>query len=150
MLLLSLPVLLSLLRMILVRMLLNQYIQLLHGDLIITISLHLNLWQKGAEVNLSLFDNLDFANPFSFSINNVSSSIPLTAQTGTLYIFILTGLDATFDFSTLYFRFIGTDGLTEKAIYTPSAVPVPAAVFLFAPALLGFMGLRRKAKNIVA
>ena len=31
-----------------------------------------------------------------------------------------------------------------------SAVPVPAAAVLFAPALLGFMGLRRKAKNIVA
>jgi hypothetical protein len=26
-----------------------------------------------------------------------------------------------------------------------SAVPVPAAAFLFAPALIGFMGLRRKA-----
>jgi hypothetical protein len=32
----------------------------------------------------------------------------------------------------------------------PSAVPVPAAVFMFAPALLGFMGLRRKVKNSVA
>lgn len=31
-----------------------------------------------------------------------------------------------------------------------SAVPVPAAAFLFAPALIGFMGLRRKAKNTVA
>jgi hypothetical protein len=31
-----------------------------------------------------------------------------------------------------------------------SSVPVPAAAFLFAPALLGFMGLRRKAKNSVA
>ena len=31
-----------------------------------------------------------------------------------------------------------------------SAVPIPAAAFLFAPALLGFMGLRRKAKNTVA
>lgn len=32
--------------------------------------------------------------------------------------------------------------------YSPgvSEVPVPAALFLFAPALLGFMGLRRKAK----
>jgi len=29
--------------------------------------------------------------------------------------------------------------------YTVSAVPVPAALFLFAPALLGFLGLRRKA-----
>ena len=31
-----------------------------------------------------------------------------------------------------------------------SAVPIPAAAFLFAPALLGFMGLRRKAKNSIA
>jgi len=29
-------------------------------------------------------------------------------------------------------------------------VPIPAAAFMFAPALLGFMGLRRKAKNSVA
>lgn len=29
-------------------------------------------------------------------------------------------------------------------------VPIPAASFMFAPALLGFMGLRRKAKNTVA
>jgi hypothetical protein len=31
-----------------------------------------------------------------------------------------------------------------------SAVPIPAAAFMFAPALLGFIGLRRKAKNSVA
>jgi hypothetical protein len=35
-------------------------------------------------------------------------------------------------------------------LYKPSPVPLPAAAFLFAPALLGFMGLRRKAKNSVA
>ena len=29
----------------------------------------------------------------------------------------------------------------------PSPVPIPAALYLFAPALLGFMGLRRKAKS---
>ncbi|MFW5450556.1 MAG: hypothetical protein ACKE9I_03055 [Methylophagaceae bacterium] len=29
----------------------------------------------------------------------------------------------------------------------PPAVPVPAALFMFAPALLGFMGLRRRVKN---
>jgi hypothetical protein len=37
-----------------------------------------------------------------------------------------------------------------KALATympPSEVPVPAAAFLFAPALLGFLGLRRKAKQ---
>jgi hypothetical protein len=30
------------------------------------------------------------------------------------------------------------------------ATPIPAAAFMFAPALLGFMGLRRRAKNAVA
>ena len=35
-------------------------------------------------------------------------------------------------------------------IMPPSAVPVPAALFMFGPALLGFMGLRRKVKNTVA
>lgn len=29
-------------------------------------------------------------------------------------------------------------------LHNPAAVPVPAALFLFAPALLGFLGLRRK------
>jgi hypothetical protein len=33
---------------------------------------------------------------------------------------------------------------------TVSAIPVPAALLLFAPALLGFMGLRRKAKSALA
>ena len=31
-----------------------------------------------------------------------------------------------------------------------NAVPIPAAAFMFAPALLGFMGLRRRAKNTIA
>ena len=30
-----------------------------------------------------------------------------------------------------------------------SEVPIPAAAFMFAPALLGFMGLRRRAKPVV-
>jgi hypothetical protein len=35
-------------------------------------------------------------------------------------------------------------------VITVSAVPVPAALFLFAPALLGFLGLRRKVSGTVA
>lgn len=31
-----------------------------------------------------------------------------------------------------------------------SSVPVPAAVFMFGPALLGFLGLRRRTKNTIA
>ena len=43
-------------------------------------------------------------------------------------------------------------GLSNYRAYNSglSEVPVPAAAFLFAPALLGFMGLRRKAKKPVA
>jgi hypothetical protein len=34
----------------------------------------------------------------------------------------------------------------EEEIAPPNAVPVPAAAFMFAPALLGFLGLRRKSR----
>jgi hypothetical protein len=43
--------------------------------------------------------------------------------------------------------------LVRDTLFTdpnPSAVPIPAAAFMFAPALLGFLGLRRKAKNLAA
>lgn len=46
------------------------------------------------------------------------------------------------------------DGLGDSdyddIIVALNPVPVPAAAFLFAPALMGFMGLRRKAKKTVA
>jgi len=43
-------------------------------------------------------------------------------------------------------------GISHISLYTTgvSEVPLPAAAFLFAPALLGFMGLRRKANKIIA
>jgi len=36
---------------------------------------------------------------------------------------------------------------TYSSAYGVNEVPIPAAAFMFAPALLGFMGLRRRAKN---
>ena len=41
-------------------------------------------------------------------------------------------------------------GIEERTAPPIGEVPVPAALFLFAPALLGFLGLRRKAKNSAA
>lgn len=38
--------------------------------------------------------------------------------------------------------------LSHMTLYTVSAIPLPAALWLFTPALLGFMGFRRKAKKI--
>jgi len=60
---------------------------------------------------------------------------------------------ALFDFESGMGRYIiddfsGTFGSTEDI--TPGEVPIPAAALLFGPALLGFMGLRRKAKNSIA
>ena len=40
--------------------------------------------------------------------------------------------------------------LTDANGPTLSSIPVPAAAFLFAPALLGFMGLRRKVQSATA
>ena len=61
---------------------------------------------------------------------------------------------------SLEFRIEATgDGVDSKSdqIYLDNirtneinAVPIPAAAFMFAPALLGFLGLRRRAKNTVA
>jgi hypothetical protein len=48
---------------------------------------------------------------------------------------------------SIYWEGTGTFNFRSNA---PSAVPLPATAFLFAPALLGFMSLRRKAKNSVA
>lgn len=42
------------------------------------------------------------------------------------------------------------DGDFDDIIVALQPVPVPAALFLFAPALLGFLGLRRKSKQTIA
>tara|TARA_R110002167_G_scaffold76148_12_gene212228 strand:+ start:951 stop:1568 length:618 start_codon:yes stop_codon:yes gene_type:complete len=46
-------------------------------------------------------------------------------------------------------EFLFTGTLDNFQYGNVSAVPIPAAAFLFAPAMLGFMGLRRKAKKLV-
>ena len=56
---------------------------------------------------------------------------------------LFTGQSVTLDYS-----YIMGDSLASVDI--PSEVPVPAALFMFAPALLGFMGFRRRAKNLAA
>ena len=67
---------------------------------------------------------------------------------------LLSTFNVVGDFITTYQFFAGTtygidfrsvDSTATQYDVTVSAVPVPAALFLFAPALLGFLGLRRKA-----
>lgn len=52
-----------------------------------------------------------------------------------------------FDFSGVRLDYTVAGGSSSSSTPLPSAVPIPAAAFMFAPALLGFMGLRRRAKN---
>jgi hypothetical protein len=67
---------------------------------------------------------------------------------------ILAGIDFKAWFTFGLFESITKATLSVKGEYATapsvSEVPLPAAAFLFAPALLGFMGLRRKAKNTIA
>lgn len=48
--------------------------------------------------------------------------------------------------STIIINMGGSGAIDNLTYSIPSEVPVPAAALLFAPALLGFMGLRRKVK----
>ncbi len=47
-------------------------------------------------------------------------------------------------------RFLGTDGLAGSATLSASAVPVPAAVWLFGSALMGLFGASRRKSSAIA
>ncbi|MBN47239.1 MULTISPECIES: hypothetical protein [unclassified Methylophaga] len=89
---------------------------------------------KHSSVGIQFGDNSPIfsagESPFS-GIFSFSQTVMLTA--GTQYFFLL-------------------DGIKNVAGYSlnVSAVPIPAALWLFAPALLGFFGLRRKAAQNAA
>ena len=81
-------------------------------------------------------------NLVSADISKGGSFVLVQAVTGLGYSFnmlLLAGVDYFFDITGI------SAGTPLNATLTMSAVPVPAALFLFAPALLGFLGLRRKA-----
>jgi hypothetical protein len=61
-------------------------------------------------------------------------------SSGSIIITVLAGLGGTFALDTLAFSENAIAGWSLAEI----AVPIPAAAFMFAPALLGFMGFRRK------
>ena len=112
---------------------------------------------------------LDFA---SVDLGGLAASSATTTHTGTAggpfggaaeeYLFVWEDVVASTAYS-LNFAALGSSmsldevqfdigGYVKDAVIVipPNAVPVPAALLMFGPALLGFMGLRRKAKNSVA
>lgn len=82
------------------------------------------------------------SNLVSGDISKGGSFVLVQAVTGIGYnfnIMLLAGQSYFFDIAGI------SGGNPLTATLSISAVPVPAALFLFAPALLGFFGLRRKA-----
>lgn len=85
--------------------------------------------------------------------DNVSYNFKL-GRTGNDISFVLDGISQSFTDTSFMSGKVGFYTESQTATFSglasvpqaPSAVPVPAAALLFAPALLGFIGLRRKLK----
>lgn len=98
-------------------------------------------------------ENTDFFTSDVFSTGYVNTtSLGLTFE-GIMLKSGNTTLVALFSeaISELYFKTFIQQGISHIALFNTapiSAVPVPAALWLFAPALLGLVGLRRKQSTI--
>jgi len=84
-----------------------------------------------------------------FSLDNTVSSVwtNFTTVAEMPSIFKSQTASVSGQLSTYFIKVVGSGIPSGSSSYqlSVSAVPVPAALFLFAPALLGFFGLRRKA-----
>lgn len=110
--------------------------------------------QSNSQIGSILFDSVILG--IITSKNNLSASDHLVNNDVTYKNPSLRGLEAGDTVSIVGSYTMNVDWTASSpgdyvrvlTAYSPgvSEVPVPAALFLFAPALLGFMGLRRKAK----
>ena len=79
-------------------------------------------------------------------VGTAGSTIPDSFDAFNAFI-LFTGAGDLTDEELLALNFTGYDSIGSFTLTNVSEVPVPAAAFLFGPALLGFLGLRRKAKT---
>lgn len=123
---------------------------------------------SGALIQESVF--VDFASgetsDFTTMVNDaLNGSFVITGSGDKTYdVFASLSLSAAININTatveMDFLNTGTFGISGAAFNStsgsglfltgtaPSAVPIPAAAFMFAPAILGFLGLRRKTKKM--
>jgi hypothetical protein len=124
-------------------------------------------WEDGAQFGIRIWNEDKTNTPFQWVLENETGSDQIgfaalfvesiTFTKGSLEFLVLTG---DWDMKSLGFGFGRDQGMitTETLDFDAaaieaarvSAVPVPAALVMFAPALLGFLGFRRKAKNSIA
>ncbi len=104
---------------------------------------------KGWSANTTYNFHLDFF--------TTSGEISIQVTDGTTTLWDVTINDTTYTSGQFGFYIFSQanveySGFTQTGgvIIPPNAVPIPAAAFMFAPALLGFLGLRRKTKNTIA
>lgn len=79
-------------------------------------------------------------------VGAAGSVIPDSFDAFNAFILFANAGDLT-DAELLALNFTGYESIGSFELTNVSEVPVPAAVFLFGPALMGFLGLRRKAKT---
>ncbi len=115
-------------------------------------------WNSFFDVTTDTDTAVDVEWSFNPKRNLVSATLGIFAMDGTFAeTYAITG-DFTFSAILLAGKTYGIDIFNatshalkyDVSISSISEVPVPAALFLFAPALLGLIGLRRKAKMSVA
>jgi hypothetical protein len=103
--------------------------------------------QRGNYINGSTNQSDEFTVEFTDGVNIVLQDVISFSQGWSVY----TGYFLLSDLANIQFSVTGGDNqgvvLDNVSI---SAVPVPAAAFLFAPALLGLFGLRRKSQAVTA
>jgi hypothetical protein len=103
-------------------------------DLESSLKLDFNL-SGGLPFSASLFDNPNFSPPTLFDFSGPKGTAKLNA--GTYYLSIFSGF--------------GHQGVPYNLSISPSAVPVPAAVWLFGSALMGLVGVTtRKSQRTIA
>lgn len=78
-------------------------------------------------------------------VGTAGSTIPASFDAFNAFILFANAGDLS-DQELLNLNFTGYESIGSFTLTNVSEVPVPAAAFLFGPALLGFLGLRRKAK----
>lgn len=117
-----------------------------------TVSFNVNKQSSNSSSNYSTQENIYLGNPLPNLVNPILNQNPTVAQKqDTLYLGIMVNNGDSLNFSSTVNANASDNGLTLANIpLTPQSIPVPAAIWLFGSALLGFVGLGRHRQAVMA